>query len=225
MKNGAVFGQSMEKDFFPQDYERVTPNYEWSTRYIVLKKTFDLGFSLLAMPIICVMSLILLVLNPLFNPGPLFFCQERMGYGGAKFWIWKFRSMTAGGAMIRDHDAPLETYRIRRLGRFLRRSRIDELPNVVNIVRGEMSLVGPRPETWAHALRFIEDVPLYRDRFCVLPGITGLAQVRGGYADNPRAVQRKARFDLFYVRRSRFKLDLYIIGQTIKVVLTGFGAK
>lgn len=225
MRHDATLARAVDLSIFPEGYVRATPNYEWTTRYKVLKKTFDMTFSLLALPIILVASLLLLLLNPFFNHGPLIFRQERMGFGGTKFMLWKFRTMTLAKENIRPHDAPLEEDRIRTLGRFLRRSRIDELPNAFNILKGEMSLVGPRPEAWDHALHFIEVIPYYRDRFWVLPGITGLAQVRGGYADNPRAVERKARFDLFYVRKSRFKLDLYVIGQTFKVVLTGFGAK
>jgi len=99
------------------------------------------------------------------------------------------------------------------------------LPNFINVLVGDMSLVGPRPDAWSHSTEYAKKILHYSDRFRVRPGITGLAQVRGGYADSSRAVQRKARFDRFYVRKSRIKLDLHIIWCTFGVVLTGFGGR
>lgn len=210
---------------FPEFFSKPTPLTFWTTRFIVFKKLCDVGFSLLALPMIFIAALVLLVINPFFNRGPLFFRQERMGLGGRKIMLWKFRTMTGPTSTLRHVDAPLEHERITRLGRILRRTRIDELPNFINVLSGEMSLVGPRPDAWDHAVAHIDDTRYYCDRFRVLPGITGLAQVRGGYADDRRATERKARLDRFYVRRSRIKLDLLIIFQTVRVLVTGFGAK
>ena len=171
------------------------------------------------------MATVLFVINPICNRGPVFFRQERMGLGGKKIMLWKFRTMAVSDEELRDVDAPLEAERITPLGRLMRRTRIDELPNCLNVLRGEMSVVGPRPDAWEHARHHIDVVQYYCERFRVLPGITGLAQVRGGYADSRRATERKARLDLFYVRRSRIKLDLLIIRETVAVMVTGFGAK
>lgn len=170
-------------------------------------------------------ALVLLIVNPFFNPGPLFFRQERMGMGGRRFSMWKFRTMLCAPSNVRAHDAPLEEDRITTLGRYLRKCRIDELPNIFNVLAGEMSLVGPRPDAYSHASEYLRSVPHYHYPMRVRPGITGLAQVRGGYADTERAIQRKARFDRFYVERSCGRMDLYIIWRTIYVMLTGFGAR
>lgn len=171
------------------------------------------------------MAFILLIANVFFNPGPLFYRQERMGLAGRKFVMWKFRTMRADGDQKRGHLDALELHRITPLGRYLRRSRLDELPNFINVLSGDMSVVGPRPDIWSHAVAQIEVVPHYRDRFDVRPGITGLAQVRLGYADSEDKVRKKARWDRVYVTRSRLGMEVYVILQTIRVMVTGFGAK
>ena len=196
-----------------------------SRRFILFKRLCDIGFSLLALLPLLGISLVLLLLNPFLNPGPLFFRQERMGLGCQRFLLWKFRSMMPSEAGLRAHDAVFEHERVPPLGAFLRKSRIDELPNFLNVLSGDMSVVGPRPDAWEHAVQYIDIVPYYRDRFLVRPGITGLAQVRAGYADSRNVIRRKARLDRFYVRRSRCRFDLRIILGTIRVMLTGFGAK
>ena len=196
-----------------------------SLRFITLKFLFDKAFALAAMPSIALLGIALLVLNPYFNKGPLFHVQDRMGMGGVRFRMIKFRTMRPSGTESRAAHEQLEEHRITPLGRFLRRARLDELPNLINVLRGEMSVVGPRPECFAHAIAYIGTVPYYRDRFQVRPGITGLAQICGGYADTERAIQRKARLDRFYVRKSRAMLDLYIIWRTPAIMLTGFGAR
>ncbi len=206
-------------------FARPTPIAYWTTRYKLFKKAFDLGLSVAALPLIGGAVAILFVINPFFNRGPLFYRQQRMGLGGKKILLWKFRTMIPSETGVRAADAPLETDRITPLGRFLRRTRLDELPNFFNVLRGEMSVVGPRPDAWDHARVHIDEVRYYCERFRVLPGITGLAQVRGGYADDRRATERKARLDLFYVRKSRIKLDLWIIRETVRVMITGFGAR
>jgi lipopolysaccharide/colanic/teichoic acid biosynthesis glycosyltransferase len=182
-------------------------------------------FVALALPILAGLCLALLVLNPFFNSGPLFFRQERMGLGSTRFTIWKFRTMSPAPAKGRHPDAPVERRRITPLGFFLRRSRLDELPNIFNIISGDMTLVGPRPDIWEHAEDYSKTIPYYRDRVRVKPGITGLAQVRLGYADNRNAVKRKARYDRLYVRRSHGRLDVRILWETIVTVFSGSGAK
>jgi lipopolysaccharide/colanic/teichoic acid biosynthesis glycosyltransferase len=206
-------------------FSRPAPIAFWTTRFKFFKKICDISFGLAALPIMGGIAIVLFVVNPLVNRGPVFFRQERMGLGGKKIMLWKFRTMTVSATKVRAADAPLETERVTPLGKFLRQTRIDELPNFINVLRGDMSVVGPRPDAWDHARLHIDEVQYYSDRFRVLPGITGLAQVRGGYADCRRATERKARLDLFYVRRSRIKLDLLIIRETIVVMCTGFGAK
>mgnify|MGYP001072639295 CR=1 FL=1 len=193
--------------------------------YAFFKRLCDIGFSMLALPLILITAAVLLVLNPFLNPGPVIFRQERMGLGGKKIRLWKFRSMTGCSSDLRSCDDPLETHRITRLGRLLRISRLDELPNFLNVLAGDMCTVGPRPDAWSHARNHILAIPHYSGRFRVRPGITGLAQVRGGYADNPRATERKARFDRIYIERSGMRLDFYIMARTFRVIATGFGAR
>lgn len=190
-----------------------------------LARMLDITFALLAAPIVAAMALLLLVLNPIFNPGPLFFRQKRMGKDCSSFHMWKFRTMLASPVAVRSHDAPLDRHRITRLGALLRKSRLDELPNLINVLRGEMALVGPRPDAWEHSTAYIRTIPFYDRRFAVLPGITGLAQVRSGYADDYQSVCRKARLDAIYVRNRSLRMDAGIVMATVVVMITGFGAR
>ena len=225
----------MNKSFTSPDFQALpgvaghvnlpTPVADRSPQYVIFKTIFDKGSAVIVLPLVALIALLLLALNPFFNPGPLFYRQNRMGLGGRRFRMWKFRTMTQNTGGVRDHDAPLEEERITPLGRFLRRSRIDELPNFINVLRGDMSVIGPRPDAWEHAIVHIGTIPRYGHRFRVRPGITGLAQIRGGYADSKRAIERKARLDLFYVRNARTGLDLYVALCTVRVIVTGFGAR
>ena len=190
-------------------------------------RVFDIAVAVPGLVATALAAGLLLVLNPLLNPGPLFFTQIRMGHGCRPFVMWKFRTMRTrvlGEASRHPHEE-VEHHLITPLGRILRRMRIDELPNFLNVLRGEMGVIGPRPDTWEHAITFLQTVPYYRNRFMVRPGITGVAQVRGGYADNPRAIHRKARFDHHYVRRASWPLARYVVWRTIWVILSGHGAK
>lgn len=198
---------------------------EWPLHVRVFKRVVDIHFALAALPMMGVMAVVLFALNPIFNPGPVFFRQERMGQGRVPFRIWKFRTMAPCTGVKRNHDDPLEEHRINRFGEVLRKTRLDELPNFINVLRGEMSLIGPRPDMVDHALTYSATIPRYNERFRVKPGITGLAQVRYGYADHERAVRRKAKNDFMYVERYTFRMDLHIIRRTIAVMATGFGAK
>ncbi len=190
-----------------------------------LARGIDVGVVILAAPAVLFVAAALLLLNPIFNPGPLFFRQKRMGKGCTSFSMWKFRTMIPAQVELRSHDAPLDRHRITRLGAILRKSRLDELPNLINVLRGEMAIVGPRPDAWDHAVVHIRTIPRYQQRFAVLPGITGLAQVRAGYADDYKSVCRKARLDSIYVRNRSLRMDGGIILATFLVMMTGFGGR
>lgn len=196
-----------------------------SVSYRVLKRVMDVWFALIALPIIGGLAVVLFCLNPFLNPGPIFFRQARMGRNGRPFMVTKFRTMIADPAGLRAHDAPLEKHRITPLGAVLRRFRIDELPNFLNVLAGDMSLIGPRPDAFDHARIYAATIPRYRLRYRAKPGITGLAQVRAGYADTKRAVYRKARYDSFYVCNPTIALELLIFLETFRVIRDGFGAK
>lgn len=185
----------------------------------------DVTFVVLAAPFVLAVALLLLLLNPIYNPGPLFFRQKRMGKNCTSFQMWKFRTMLPSTIDARSHDAPLDRHRITKLGALLRKSRIDELPNLFNVLRGDMAIVGPRPDAWDHATAYMRCIPRYTQRFAVLPGITGLAQVRSGYADDYKSVCRKARLDTIYVRNRSARMDAGIIMATFYVMLTGFGGR
>jgi lipopolysaccharide/colanic/teichoic acid biosynthesis glycosyltransferase len=198
----------------------------WKRRtFLVSKLVFDKAVSVLCLPVIALVALVLLMLNPFFNPGPLFFSQTRMGRYGKPFEMIKFRTMIAVDQIQRTHDEGVETSRITPLGRILRKNRIDELPNMLNVLRHEMSIIGPRPDAWDHAVAYSEAIPAYARRHVVFPGITGLAQVRQGYAEGVNQTWAKVRLDRVYIRHQGFRTELQIIFDTIRVVLTGFGAR
>lgn len=183
------------------------------------KIVFDLiGACILLIPL-AVVALCLIVLNPLFNAGPLVFRQSRMGQDCRAFTAYKFRSMAQAQAGRRDAFGALEQDRISRFGHLLRSTRLDELPQIINILRGEMSLIGPRPDSFEHACVYVRHIKGYAGRHRILPGISGYAQTEVGYAEGFDAVQRKVDADLYYMAHASFRLDLWITWRTICVVV------
>ncbi len=193
--------------------------------YLGLKRGFDVVVALLALPAVIMIAVVLLVLNPFWNKGPLIFAQTRMGWRCRPFQALKFRTMTAAPEISRGPNDPLETDRITKLGVFLRRTRLDEFPQFINVLRGEMSVIGPRPDYWEHATHYSDTITGYRRRHAMRPGITGLAQVDNGYAEGMDATAVKTRRDLDYIDRASFGTDLRIFWRTMKVMFTGFGAR
>lgn len=189
------------------------------------KRIFDMAGICVLSPMIGVIALFLLCANPFLNRGPLFYSQMRMGLGCRPFRVWKFRTMLPADRIARRHDDPVEADRITPLGRFLRRTRIDELPQCWNVLRGEMSLIGPRPDFYDHAVIFADTVPGYRARHVIRPGISGLAQIRMGYAEGPEQTRAKTRSDLAYIRQAGWRLEAHVFWRTLKVMATGFGAR
>jgi lipopolysaccharide/colanic/teichoic acid biosynthesis glycosyltransferase len=159
------------------------------------------------------------------SPGPAFFGQSRVGRDGQLFKLWKFRSMVHGLQAPGVHFAQAEDPRITRVGRFLRRTRLDELPQLWNVLRGHMSLIGPRPEQAGFVREFATTIPSYPYRHLVRPGLTGWAQVQQGYADSVESTRIKLSYDLYYVAHYSLALDLLIAAKTIKTIYTGFGAR
>lgn len=193
--------------------------------YSNVKRAFDIAVCLLALPLFVLVATALTCLNPFFNAGPLFFTQYRMGRDGRAFRIWKFRSMLPIRGNHRGPEDPLETDRITNLGAFLRRTRIDELPQLINVLCGHMSVIGPRPDVYEYAKCYVDTVPGYASRHAVRPGITGLAQVEAGYVEGTTGTLAKARYDNLYIRRMGWQLDLRIAVRTVAVMMTGFGAR
>lgn len=159
------------------------------------------------------------------GPGPVIFRQTRIGEHGRRFTMLKFRSMrndiSNDGTTWTGENDP----RITRVGAILRRFRIDELPQLVNVLRGEMTMVGPRPETPDYVRWLADEIPFYKPRHFTKPGITGWAQVCAGYASSLADTRTKLSYDLYYIRNRSFSLDLAIILRTFATVLTGSGAK
>lgn len=198
---------------------------KWSFKYRLFKTLVDYGCALMALPLIFAMALILWMLNPFFNPGPVFFRQFRVGQFGQPFKMWKFRTMLPSDIESRDPNMALEEHRITGLGRILRKSRLDEVPNLINVLRGEMSVVGPRPDAASHVEYYSRKIHGYSERHRVKPGITGLAQVEQGYVEDENATTVKMKYDNLYVERSCGRMDVYILYRTVGVVAGGVGAK
>lgn len=203
------------------------PRQEGRTRggYEAVRRALDIGIALAAMPVVGIAAAALALANPIWNPGPVFFRQRRMGRDCQPFEVLKFRTMRPAETIARGPDDPVEQDRITPLGRLLRQTRIDELPQFINVLRGEMSLIGPRPDCWDHAVHYLDAIPGYRERHAIRPGITGLAQVDGGYAEGIAATVEKTRLDLDYIRRRSPRLDAYILRRTVRVVLFRDGAR
>ncbi len=188
------------------------------------KIVFDVVVGLLLLIPLCCAAGLLVLLNPFFNPGPLFFRQRRMGRSCQPFVAFKFRTMRTAAPQPRGAFDALETDRIGRLGRFLRRTRLDELPQVINVLRGEMSLIGPRPDAFEHACVYLREIPGYAERHQVMPGISGYAQTEVGYVDGLDGIHRKVAADHYYLKYASFALDLWITWRTITVVLARQGS-
>ncbi|MCP3971102.1 MAG: sugar transferase [Rhodobacteraceae bacterium] len=192
--------------------------------FLFSKRSFDIVASILLLPLLAFFALWLLLLNPFLNSGGLMFFQTRMGRNCRPFQAFKFRSMRKVDQVARSADCPLETDRITPLGGFMRKTRIDELPQILNVLRGEMSLIGPRPDYFAHAIHYIDEVPGYRERHCVRPGISGLAQTEIGYVESVDATRRKVTADLYYIHNFGFRLEAWIVWRTFAVILGRAGS-
>lgn len=192
--------------------------------FLAVKRAVDIAFAICLMPILLVTICFLLVANRFKNPGPLFFVQSRMGWNCLPFNAIKLRTMRCADVIVRDANGPLEEHRITPLGKLLRKARLDELPQVVNVLKGDMSLIGPRPDYFEHAKYFVEHVPGYRERHSVRPGISGLAQTEVGYAEGVEATRKKVVADLYYIKNRGFRLEAWVFWRTIVVVLGRGGA-
>lgn len=157
------------------------------------------------------------------SKGPIFFKQLRTGRYNNEFEVIKFRSMRIDAEKDGAKWASANDDRVTRVGRFIRKTRIDELPQLINVIRGEMSIIGPRPEREVFIKDLEKNIPYYRFRHAVRPGITGLAQVKYPYGASLEDAEWKHRYDLYYIKHRRLLLDIKIILWTIKVVLFGMG--
>ncbi len=189
------------------------------------KRAFDVAVS--SVLVLCAAPFLVLVAVAikLDSKGPLFYRQERVGLGGKSYWLWKFRSMRTdaekdGAVWARANDD-----RVTRVGRFIRKTRIDEIPQVFNVLVGDMSFVGPRPERPVFVEQLKQQIPFYGLREAVKPGITGWAQIRYPYGASVEDARNKLEFDLYYVKNGSLFLDLGIIFHTVRHVLLARGAR
>ena len=193
--------------------------------YSFIKHFAECCLIILFSPIILFLSLFAFIVIKLNSKGSAFFIQERVGKSGKPFKMYKFRTMVTeseakGAKFTSSNDS-----RIIPMGRFLRKFRIDELPQLINVLKGEMSIIGPRPEQVGFAKEFEKEIPFYAYRHLAPPGITGWAQVIQGYAASLHETEKKLSYDLYYIKYMGFWLDALITVKTLKTILTGFGSK
>lgn len=194
--------------------------------YVPVKRILDFLFAIIILPVFLVVIAIAAILVRLETPGAAFFIQERVGYKGRKFKIYKLRTMKTRGIFTENADFTHENDpRITRIGRILRKTRIDEFPQIINIIRGEMSWIGPRPESAPLAEWYEREIPFYAYRHLVRPGISGWAAVHQGNVAEIDAAKIKLMYDLYYIKNFSFALDFMIVLRTFFVMLTGFGSR
>ncbi|MGX7872019.1 sugar transferase [Mesorhizobium sp. ORM6] len=196
--------------------------------YLKIKQAADWISALVLVVFLSPVLALIALLIRLDSDGPVLFRQRRVGYRGKIYTVYKFRSMRAGPAVGSDKDRAItkrDDDRITRVGRILRKFRIDELPQAINILCGEMSWIGPRPEAVVLSQWYETELPFYRYRHIVRPGVSGWAQVNQGHVAAVGDVMEKLHYDFYYIKNFSPWLDVLIFLKTIKTMLTGFGAR
>ena len=193
--------------------------------YMLVKRLLDILCVLAVLPFALPLMLLTAIAIRLESAGNVLFVQNRVGQGGREFKIYKFRSMRTDSEQNGAQLAQVGDSRITRVGSFIRKTRLDELPQFFNILKGDMSLIGPRPEQKVFVEQFEKSIPFYQYRHIVKPGLSGWAQVTQGYAGNTDETQVKIEHDFYYIKHFSFSLDVLIIFKTVKIILTGFGAR
>jgi lipopolysaccharide/colanic/teichoic acid biosynthesis glycosyltransferase len=188
--------------------------------YFYSKQGFDIIFSIFVLFWLSPLLLLIMILIKLDSPGPIFFLQERIGREGKPFKIIKFRTMVMDAERNGPKWADKNDQRVTRVGLYLRKYRLDEIPQLLNVIRNEMAIIGPRPERMYFIKKFEKTVPNFQKRLCVKPGITGLAQINGGYELTPKEKLEK---DLLYIDTCSFLVDFKIALKSIPVILFARG--
>ena len=194
---------------------------------LAIHRLISLGVAAVGLVLLSPLMALIALAIKLDSPGPVFFIDERAGRGGHPFRLFKFRTMHEQTFECEEDSvwSRDDSHRITRIGRWIRKLRLDELPQFWNILRGDMDLVGPRPEILRNVKTMSEHIPYYPLRHVVRPGLTGWAQVRFGYSVSLEQVMEKMRYDLFYITHMSLWLDLRILADTVKIVLFGRGAQ
>ncbi|MCS7068717.1 MAG: exopolysaccharide biosynthesis polyprenyl glycosylphosphotransferase [Meiothermus sp.] len=193
--------------------------------YIGLKRLWETAFVLISAPLWLTVAFFVAVAVRLDSKGPLIFKQRRVGLYGEIFEMYKFRSMFVDSEASGPRFAAESDHRITRVGRVIRKYRLDEIPQLWNVLKGDMSLIGPRPEQEPFVASYTQTIPLYAARHFVRPGITGWAQVVHGYTDDEAGAMEKLAYDLYYVKNFSLWLDLLVVMKTLGVILKGFGSR
>ncbi|MBB3189418.1 exopolysaccharide biosynthesis polyprenyl glycosylphosphotransferase [Halomonas cerina] len=215
-----ITGRVLLDHLYENQYGSLSPRED----YEIIKRGLDALAVLLVMPLALPIMAATAIAIRLDSPGPAIFRQPRMGFHCRPFVVYKFRSM------VIDHDGTGFTQdghdpRITRVGHVIRKYRLDELPQLFNVLKGDMSLIGPRPESMNLADWYERDVPFFHYRHVVRPGISGWAQVEQGYAAEVDGMIRKLEYDFYYIKHFSFWLDVLIVIRTVKTMLTGFGSR
>ena len=200
-------------------------SFQKASIYLIVKRFMDILLVLLFSPLWILIFLITAALVKLESPGPLIFSQKRVGRRGKAFTIYKIRSMRTDSEKNGAAFASKSDMRVTKVGTFIRKFRIDEFPQFINILKGDMSLIGPRPEQLAFVENFKREIPYYQLRHMVRPGISGWAQITQGYASGAHETSIKLSHDLYYVKHQSFVLDFLIGIRTVATILTGFGSR
>jgi sugar transferase (PEP-CTERM system associated) len=191
----------------------------------LVKRTFDLVLAAIGLVVASPLMLATALSIRLESPGPVMYCQERVGEGGRTFTLCKFRSMRTDAENGTPIWAKERDDRVTRIGRFIRLTRLDELPQLWNVLRGDMSFVGPRPERPFFVDQLAAVIPFYTERHSVKPGVTGWAQVKYRYGSSIEDAMEKLRYDLYYIKHLSILFDLTIVVDTVKVILCAKGAQ
>ncbi|MPQ45108.1 sugar transferase [Clostridium tarantellae] len=190
--------------------------------YLILRRLFDILASLIGLALLAPVIIITCIIVRLESKGSPIYCQSRVGCYGREFKMYKIRSMRIDAEKNGAQWAKKNDPRITKAGNFIRKTRLDELPQLYNVLKGDMSIIGPKPEREVFYREFEQNIKNFRDRLIIKPGLTGYAQVNGGYDVEP---QEKLNLDLYYINNINFKNDLIILVKTVKVIFTGEGAR
>jgi len=188
-----------------------------------IKRILDILFTVIGTIILLPLILLTAIILKLSSKGPVFFLQERVGHNGSSFMIWKFRSMKTTAEETGPQLSSYEDKRVTTWGKIMRRWRLDELPQLWNVLKGDMSIVGPRPERKFFIDQIVKTHPEYLSLLKVKPGLTSMGMVKFGYAENVEEMIERMRYDISYVKNASLLTDIKIMLQSIKVVFAGKG--
>jgi len=195
---------------------------EFPLFYSLCKRMVDIVISFVALVVLLPVILLFALIVMIETPGSPFFLQERLGKNGRPFTIMKLRSMYSDAEKNGAQWAVKNDSRVTKVGKLIRQTRIDELPQLWNVLKGDMSIVGPRPEKAVFIEEFQKTVPAFSQRLAVKPGLTGWAQINGGYELTPA---EKLELDLYYIHHTNIRFDVKIMIKTLRVIVTGDGSR